>query len=286
MSLERVSFIRIKIVADSSCDLSDELKASMNIQIVPLTLRLGEREYVDDENLNVREYIEEMKRCKTAPKTSCPSPLEFLKRYEGPESVYVVTLSSKLSATYNNAILAKDMYLKEHKGKFIHVFDSLSASVAETLISIKIDELAKKNYLEDEIKDKVSKYIKEMKTFFLLESLDHLAKAGRLNPVIAKIAGVLSLKPIMGANEDGTIKLVEKIRGYNRAFQRLIDTIGENGNRFEEKVLGIAHCNCIEKAIKFKEEVLKRYSFKDIIIVEMRGLSSTYADDGGIVIAF
>lgn len=276
----------IKIVADSSCDLSQELKEEMNIDIAPLTLILEGKEYVDNEELNISEYIEDMANCKTSPKTACPSPQDYIEKYKGEESVFVVPLSSKLSGSYNSAVLAKNLFLDEIGNKFIHVFDSVTASVGQTIISLKINELSKLNLGELEIVEKVNKYISEMKTFFLLESLDHLAKAGRLNPIIAKVANMLSIKPIMGSNDDGTIRMVEKTRGYKKAFKRFIDIIGEEGSNLEQKVLGIAHCNCLERALQFKEEVLKRYNFKDIVVVEMSGLSTTYADNGGLVIAF
>lgn len=275
----------IKIVADSSCDLNDELRREINIQIAPLILQLGEKSYIDNDTLDVRAYVKDMAQCETSPKTACPSPDEYMKRYEGTESTFVVTLSHCLSGSYNSAVLAKNIFLDEVGNKFIHVFDSLSASVGETIVALKINELANINLGDKEIVDKVSTYIKDMKTFFLLESLDHLAKAGRLNPIIAKIASMLSISPIM-AGDEGSIKLMEKVRGYKRAFMRLIDIIGEEGKNLEDKILGIAHCNCLERAVQFKEEVLKRYNFKAIIIVEMSGLSSSYADNGGIVIAF
>lgn len=276
----------VKIVADSSCDLSREMKENMNINIAPLILQLGDKNYLDDESLDIRDYVKAMGECENSPKTSCPSPEDYIKRYQGDESIFVVTLSNKLSGSYNSAILAKNIFLEEVGQKFIHVFDSFSASAGETLIALKINELAKKNFSDIEILEKVTGYIKEMKTFFLLESLDHLAKAGRLNPIVAKLANMLSIKPIMGATEEGTVKLVEKTRGYKKAFKRFVEIIGEQGSNLEEKVLGIAHCNALDKALNFKDEVLKKYNFKDIVIVEMGGLSSTYADDGGIVIAF
>lgn len=276
----------VKIVADSSCDLSKEMKESMNIEIAPLVLQLDHKSYVDDENLNITNYVKAMGESENSPKTSCPSPEDYMKRYQGNESVFVVTLSNKLSGSYNSAILAKNIFLEEVGQKFIHVFDSFSASAGETLIALKISELSKKNFSDIEILERVTRYIKEMKTFFLLESLDHLAKAGRLNPIVAKLANMLSIKPIMGATEEGTIKLVEKTRGYKKAFKRFVEIIGEEGSNLEEKVLGIAHCNALDRALSFKNEVLKKYNFKDIVIVEMGGLSSTYADDGGIVIAF
>ena len=276
----------VKIIVDSGCDLNEEMKKTINIQVAPLTLQLGNKAFIDDDTMDIKNYIKEMSKCETSPKTACPSPDDYIKRYEGEESVFVVTLSSALSGSYNSAVLAKNMFMEELGSKFIHVFDSLSASVGETLVALKINELVKLNLENMDIVDKVTKYIKDMKTLFLLESLEHLAKAGRLNPIVAKVASVLSIKPIMGGDENGSIKLIEKAMGYKKAFRRFAELIGEEGKNLEEKILGIAHCNCLDRAIAFKEEVLKRYKFKAIIIVEMAGLSSTYADDGGIVIAF
>lgn len=278
--------MNMKIVADSSCDLNKELEKELNITLVPLTLEVGNKVYKDDKNLNVRTLLAEMQECPTSPKTACPSPDDFIKAYEGAESVFVVTISSALSGTYNSAMLAKKILAENIDNKFIHVFDSFSASIGETLISLKIFELAKKSYTNLQIVEKVNEYISNMKTFFLLESLDNLMKAGRLSKVKGKIASLLNIKPVMGATDDGNIKLVESVRGYRRAFMRFVEIIGEQGDKLEEKVIGIAHCNCLERAEEFKRELMKRYKFKDIIIVETAGLSSVYANQGGIIVAF
>lgn len=276
----------IKIIADSCTDLTEQMKKDMNVEIAPLVLTLEDKSYVDNESLDIKQYIHDMAESKTSPKTACPSPEAYMNRYKGPESTFVVTLSSALSGSYNSAVLAKNMFMEEVGQKFIHVFDSLSAASAQTLIVHKIHELATLNISEAEIVERVTKYIKETRTFFLVESLDHLAKAGRLNPIIAKIASMLAIKPIMGEDGHGNIRLVEKVRGYKNAFTRLVEIIGEEGRNLEEKVLGISYCNCLDRALEFKEEVLKRYKFKDIILVEAGGVTTTYADDGGIVIAF
>lgn len=278
--------MRVKIVADSSCDLNEDLKRELGITLVPLTLQIGNNSYRDDESLDVKAMLKEMAACPTSPRTACPSPNDFMEAFKGPESVFAVTLSSALSGTYESAMLAKKMLLENTEGKFVHVFDSFSASIAETLISIKIFELAKKNLDNLQIVEKVNEYIKEMKTFFLLESLENLMKNGRLSKVKGTIATLLNIKPVMGANKAGDIMLVESVRGYRRAFMRFIEIIGEQGEKLEEKVIGIAHCNCLERAEEFKSELMKRYKFKDIIIVETAGLSSVYANQGGIIVAF
>ena len=274
-----------KIIADSCCDVTEEMKKETGIELIPLTLRINDQEYVDDDSLDVKAYLKAMKESKAAPKTSCPSIQDFLNKFMDKDNIFVVTVSSKLSGTYNAAMQAKAIFLEEFKDKFVHVFDSMSAVVGETLVHLKIHEYLKKNLKNLEVVDKVNNYIKDMKTFFLLENMDNLAKSGRLSPLIAKAASRLFIKPIMGS-DNGNIRLVDKVRGYERAFNRLLDVIGEEGRNLEEKILGIAHCNAVQQALRFKEQVLKRYPFKDIIIVEMGGLSSTYANEGGLVIAF
>ncbi|NLY44201.1 MAG: DegV family protein [Clostridiaceae bacterium] len=275
-----------KIVADSCCDLNDEIKKNVKVSIVPAVIHLEGETYKDDESLDVAAFLKKMRNSKEVPKTACPSPQEFIEKYKGEEDVFVVTVSSALSGTYKSAVLARDIFFEQVGKKFIHIFDSLSASVGETLISLKIHEFVKGGHLRTEIVDKVNRYIKEMKTFFVLENLDNLMKAGRISPMVAKVSNILNIRLIMAGTEEGTIRLHEKVVGAKRAIKRLAELIGEQSTHLEDKVLGIAHCNCLEKALKLKEEVMKRYKFKDIIIVETAGVSTVYANEGGLIIAF
>ncbi|WP_066504518.1 DegV family protein [Abyssisolibacter fermentans] len=275
-----------KIISDSSCDLNDKLKKLLNINIVPLNIQVGNKNFLGVESLSPQKIIGEMKKCLTSPKTSSPSPEKFINAFKGIEKVFVVTLSSKLSSTYNNAMLAKEIFLEDMGKKFIHVFDSKSASVGQTLVSMKIAEYIQQNLSEKIIVEKVNSYIDEMKTFFVLESLDNLVKAGRISKLKGKLASTLSIKPIMKGNDLGEIELVKKVRGTKKALEKLIDIIESEGLNIEDKILGITHCNCLDRALKFKEDVVKRLNFKDVIIVEAAPISTVYANEGGIVIAF
>ncbi len=278
--------MKSKIVADSCCDLNVDLKQRLKVDLVPLTIEIDGHRILDDESMDTGLLLQQMKDSTNAPKTSCPSPGDYMERFKTGDNIFVVTLSSALSGSYSSALLAKNMYQEQDKEKFIHVFDSLSASIGETLISMKIHELIEEKLENHTIVDKVNRYIKEMKTFFVLESLDNLIKSGRLSKVKGKLASVLNIKPIMGEDGTGNIREVEKVRGSNKAIRRLIEIIGEQGERLEEKVIGIAHCNALEKARHMKEEILRRYRFKDIIIVNTAGISTVYANEGGIIIAF
>lgn len=276
----------VKIIADSSCDMDQQMRNELGIEIVPLTIEVDDKHYRDDGSINIKQMLNDIAHCKNTPRTACPSPQEFMDKYTGEDSVFVVTLSSALSSTYESALLAKKMFIEKVGRKFIHVFDSLSASAGETLVSLKIVELLKKKCNEMEIVEKVNQYIKEMKTLVLLDNLDTLVKNGRINPIIAKVASVLNIKLILSDDDCGRLKLLDKARGYGKTFKRFIDIIGEVGRQIDEKVACIAHCNCLSKALEFKNELLRKYRFKDIIIVEMSALSSVYANQGGIVFAF
>lgn len=277
-----------KIVADSSCDLYKELEDKLNVSLVPFKIDVDEMQFVDDKNLNVNELIHAMKNSPNPVRTSCPSPGDFVEEYRkaGVDNIFVVTISSPLSGTYNSALLAKEMFKEEEPNKFIHVFDSKSASIGETLVAMKIHELIEKKLSNLEIIEKVEKYIKEKRTYFILESLDNLIKNGRISKTKGLIANVLNLKPVMGSDEDGNIKLVENARGTKKAFRRLVEIIGETGERFEERILAISHANALERAEELKKEIQSRYNFKDIILVKQAGLSTAYANDGGIILIF
>ncbi|NLK43586.1 MAG: DegV family protein [Tissierellia bacterium] len=279
--------MKYKIIADSSCDLNEELKDKLKVGLVPFKIDVDEKSFIDDENLDTMELIDAMKKSPNPIRTSCPSPGDFAEEYKSTDAdyIFVVTISANLSGTYNSAVLAKNMAKEEEGNKFIHVFDSKSASVGETLVAIKIHELIEEKLAHMEIVEKVEKYIKEMKTFFILESLDNLIKNGRISRTKGLIANVLNLKPIMG-EEDGTIKLVENVRGTKKAFRRLVELIGETGEKLEEKILAISHANALERAEELKREIQKRYKFKDIILVKQAGLSTSYANEGGIIITF
>jgi len=277
--------LNVKIIVDSCCDLTEEIKKRFNISTVPLSINVNNRTIVDDEKMDRDNLLNQMRNSNDIPKTASPSPELFLEEYKNHDNIFVVTLSSKLSSSYQNAELAKKLFLDEAEDKFVHIFNSLSASAGETIIAVKIGELIEKNLSPEDIAAKVERYIAEMETLFVLDSLDNLIKAGRMSKVKGKIASFFNIKPILGGNE-GTIELFDKVRGSKKAFRRLVEMIGERGKELEDKILGIAHCNAEERAEYIKEEVEKRYNFRDVIIVETAGISTVYANEGGVVIAF
>jgi len=274
------------IVVDSGCDINKEIIDSefCSISYILLNLQVEDKVYLDDESLDLDEYLSHMESSAVGVKTSAPSPSLFFEKFKMGDNVFVVTLSSKLSATYQSAVTAKRMYLEEYSKKFIHIFDSLTASIGEGVIALKIAELSQKGLANLEIVEQVNQFMADMRTYFILDKFDNLVKTGRINPYIAKIASFLNVKPICSEFK-GELKMIDKARGYNKAVKNLIEIIRENTPDLENRIIGITHVKCYDKAVFLRDEILRYLKVKDVLIQECRGVTTTYANRGGVVLA-
>ena len=279
--------MKYKIVVDSCCDLKEEDKKDSHIQIIPLTLQVDDKNIIDDETFNQKDFIRLVAASPNQPKSACPSPESYLNSYKGDEEeVYVVTLSQHLSGSYNSAVLGKNLYEEEFgKNKKIHVFNSESASVGETNLAMMIRKLKEQGKSFDEVVETVQNFLyNDMKTYFVLESLDTLKKNGRLTGIQAFFASALNIKPIMGSTHGVIIKL-DQVRGMNKALSKLCEIVVKECSNPEDRVLSIAHCNAGERAETVKNHLMSMANFKDVYLVDTAGVSTMYANDGGIIIA-
>jgi DegV family protein with EDD domain len=274
-----------KIIGDSCTDITEEMKQKGLVSLVPLTLTIEEEEFVDDETFNQREFLAKMKASPDCPKSACPSPERYMQEFEGQEECYVVTLSSRLSGSYNSAVVAREMYLEEHPEAKIEIVDSRSASCGQMLIAVKLKELKDKGLDFANVKDKITEFRDQMETKFVLESLENLRKNGRLSRVTFAICNVLNIRPVMAA-DDGEIIKIDQVRGHNKALMRMIEHMEKDAKDVANKILGITHCNNRERAEWVKNEILKKLPFKDCIIVNAAGVSTLYANDGGIIVSY
>ena len=281
--------MNFKIVADSCCDLNDKFEYREKVELIPLTLTVNGEDIVDDSTFNQKSFLEKVSRATEEPKSSCPSPERYRQAYEGDyDCVFVVTLSANLSGSYNSAEVGRNMYYEEHPNdkKKIHVFDSCSASVGETLMVLKIIQYAKEGKSFEEIVQEVTKFRIGRSTFFVIESLETLRKNGRLTGLTAVIASVLNIKPIMYGTTEGTIAKLDQARGMEKALLKLVQYIANTTKDAQERILAISHVNCRPRADWVKEEILKLKKFKDVIIADTAGVSSMYACDGGIIVCY
>ena len=277
--------MKYKVILDSCGELLDEWKGKENFVSVPLTLNVNGEEIIDDETFNQKSFLKKVAESPVCPKSACPSPERYYKEYDcGAERIYVVTLSAELSGSYNSAMLAKSLFEESHPGGQIHVFNSRSASVGETLIGMKIQELEERGLAFEDVIRETESYIDSQDTYFVLENLDSLRKNGRLTGVKALVATALKIKPIMGSTDEGKICQLDQVRGINRALVRMMELIVARTVDGQHKIMAIANCNCRERAEMFREAIQEKLRLAKVIILDTAGVSSLYACDGGIIV--
>ncbi len=277
--------MRYKIVVDSCCELPEELRSDPHFEIVPLSLEVGDSYRVmDDEHFDQKEFLEQVARSPECPKSACPSPEAYRKACLGDaEHIYMITLSSHLSGSYNSAVLGRELFLEENGEKQIHVVDSESASCGETQIALKLMELEEQGLPFEEIVEEIERFRSDIQTYFVLDNLDTLRKNGRLSAVKAFVASTLSIKPIMAGNH-GVIEQKGQCVGMRKALGRMAEEIVRVLPKAPEYVLMISHCNARDRAEQVKKLILEKLQCAKVVILDTRGISSMYANDGGVIV--
>lgn len=285
----------IKLIADSSCDIVDIMTCNNDrytFTSIPVTITLDGVDHVDDGTLNPQEYIDNLKKCKNTPKTSAPSPEKFLNAFEeniqdDDETIYVFCMSSKISATYNSATLAKTMFNEKYpsSNKKIFIYDTLAASAAVTSTVIQTIDLINSGTPSGEIYIAIEKFINHSLNFYIvLERYNILVKNGRVKPYIAKIATLLNIRPIC-KSADGLISLISKPHA-SKTYKNLVNMIANSDTDFSNRTLVITHVQCLDRAEYIKNKLLTLVNFKDIIIANPTCLCITQGDIGGILIGY
>ena len=274
-----------RIVVDSCGEFTEEMAKDSHFVHAALNLEIDGNHFVDDETFDRLRFLDLVEKSPNCPKSSCPSPEVYRSAFDcGADHLYAVTLSAELSGSYNSAVLGQNLYLEDHPDAKIHVFNSCSASVGETLLAKKIQECEEAGMVFEEVIKAVEAYQAERQTFFVLESLDHLRKNGRLSAVKAFVASALNIKPVMEGNKQGIIEQAGQARGMQKALRMMVELLVERMNKPEEKTVAIVHCNNEARAQFVKEEIEKRTKVKEIIILPSSGVSTLYAAQGGIIL--
>lgn len=278
-----------RIIADSCCDRTKETEAMNNITFIPLTLSIGEYSISDDENFNQDDFISRVDEAGIIPKTACPAPDAFKKAMECDEDdIYVITITDKLSGTYNSALQGKMLYEEEGEKKNIHIFNSLATSGLESLIAEKIYALASSGKSFDEVVSETEDFIlNHTALYFCLESLDVLNSNGRLYAMAASILKKIKLKLICERTQEGSVKLAGQEFNTNRALIKMANIIAadmKDKDASDKKII-LSHVCCEDKA-KLVAQKLENVGFKEIEIIKASGLNSVYAAKGGLIVSY
>ncbi|MGL6108158.1 DegV family protein [Romboutsia sp.] len=276
---------KIKIITDGSCDFPKEVIERVNPGVVGINVSFGEESYIGGVEIDEETFYSKMKEYKELPKTSSPSPDRFIESYKcEEEELLVFTLTSKLSGTYSNAVLAKTMYLEEHPQKRIEVIDSESGSIGVALMILKCNELIEQGKTMDEILEQIKEFKKEMVLFGALDTLENAIKGGRVNPIAGKLMNALNFKVIIKI-EDGLVKPIDKARGGSNSLKKALEYVQNNVGDTKDKTIIIGNANCYDKALKIKQFIETNIACKEILIAPIGPIMGTFTAEGAILLS-
>ena len=274
--------MNVKIVADSSANLP--ALAGIAYASVPLKILAGEKEYVDNAALDTEQMVSAMEAYQGRSGTACPSVGEWLEAFGDADYVFTIAITSNLSGSHNAAVQAKDMYEEMHPDRHVCCLDSLSTGPEMVLIAEKVRELVDAGLDFDSIEAQVREYMKKTHLLFSLESLENLAKNGRVSKVVAKAAGILGIRVVGKASDVGTLQQMHKCRGEKKALATILEEMEKHG--FTGGRIRIAHGLNENGAKEMLKVIEAAYPNVEATIVPFTGLCSFYAERGGIMVGF
>lgn len=275
------------LVSDSSCDLLRSAFADEMIRFTPVPLRIqvGDREFMDNDELDVPTMLSSMAEEKSAASTACPSPAAFARAFEEGDCTLCFTISSKLSGTYNAAMLGREMVLEEHPDKQIFVMDSKSTAGDLVLLLRKARDLIRADLSFVQVCERLREYQATLRTVFTLENFDNLIKNGRMRPLVGTLLHTLGIHVIADGTPQGTIHVADKARGEAKTYQAITKLMRESKDCTGADVV-ISHCENLPGALRLKECILAELPVRSVDILSCRGLTSFYAMEKGLIIGF
>lgn len=273
---------KFKLIVDSSSNMVND--PARNVEVVPLTISFGGKDYIDDQNLNIQEFLSDMNKNQVAGKTTCPSIQAWLDALEGTEKAIIVTMTSGMSGTFSSALQAKNMYEEKHPSSQIIVVDSRSAGPELTIVLHGIEKMIQGDIRFVDLEEEIAEFRMHTHLLFILQSLHNLSLNGRVSPAVAKIAGLLKINLIGTASKDGKLEPLTKARGMKKAIRELLKYMKDDNYHGGEVI--IDHCENEKDAETIKEKLQAEYPDAQITIRPMHGLCSFYAEEGGLMIGF
>lgn len=274
--------MKFKIVSDSSSNMR-ELEG-VPFASVPLKVITEEKEYVDDAALDVEGMVEELHSVRGKTGTSCPNMAEWLDAFGDAENVFALTITSQLSGSCAAAMQAAAEYEQEHEGRHVHVIDTLSTGPEMRLLAEHLRDRIQEGLSFEQLRASVTEYARHTHLLFALQSLTNLARNGRVSPAVAKLAGVLGIRVLGVASDEGTIQPLHKCRGEKKLLDAIENEMLERGYRGGK--VCISHCLNPESAAELKARLLTRFPSAGVLIERCTALCSFYAERGGLIIGF
>ena len=271
-----------QIVTDSSCDLL-QWDEEIPISSVPFVIRVDDTDYVDDDDISIETLVSAMEKS-TVSRTSCPSPEAWYKAFLKAEKTVVLTISARLSGSYNSAMTAREMVLEQYPDRQIEIIDSLSTGPKLAMLAQSACSLIREKLPARQVGEALRQMADSIHTLFTLCSFRNLVNNGRVSRLAGFLAGKLNTRVIGAGSPDGIIEIREKLRGDSKTLRTMIEIMAKEG--FKGTRVAISHCLNEGLANTFRDMVLERWPNAPVQIFPTRGLDSYYAERSGLIVSY
>ncbi|RKD29096.1 DegV family protein [Thermohalobacter berrensis] len=277
---------RIKIITDSVSDIPSEYIKKYDIEVVPLTINFGSKSYKDKVDISIEEFYKMVEESEDLPTTSQITPVEFIDTYkkfiDSYDHLIVITMSSKLSGTYQSAVTASQI---EGISEKVTVIDSKGITLGQGLLVIEAARMASNGKNKEDIINRINQMIDRLEYIIVVDTLENLKKGGRISSTKAFIGEKLKIKPVL-TMDNGNIIVMDKIRGRKKIIKWIIKTLKKKSIDFSNKTIGINHAMAEDMAKDLMEKVKENFDVKEIVFGEVGCTVGVYAGTGAIAIHF
>lgn len=277
-----------RIIVDSTCDLPDELIERYDIRMLPLTVSINGKEYMDKVNIKVDEVYESMRKG-ICPITSQPNPSDaynlFKECVSKGEDFIFLSFSSKLSGTYQTICSIVEDLKKQYNNIKMEVIDTKSGSLATGLIALQASKLLQAGKSFDNVINAVKKMIQHVEHVFTITDLSWLTKGGRISKSQGIIGNMMNIKPILHVN-DGVMEVIQKVRGKKKALKAILDIVEERMSKFPNQIIGISHADDIDTAKELQAMIQSRMGEAKVIVSKIGSVLGSHLGIGGVGVFF
>lgn len=281
----------VKIISDSCCDLPADIIKKYDIDILPIIVLDGEKEYLDGVDITPLEVYEGMKNGIVFKTAQVPANVfeEKFEKIKNTEDSYIyISFSSGLSGTYQTAIIISDKIKEENPNMDLEIIDSKAASIGQGIIVYEAAKMAKKGYGKEEILNAIKFYSKHMEHIVTVDNIEYLYRGGRVTKTEAIVGGLLNIKPIIHVNDMGELKPIDKVRGRKKAINKMFELVEERGGHanLQEQVIGILHTDDWETAENLKERMIEEYGPREFVINNVGAAIGAHSGPGTLALFF
>ncbi|GAB3789979.1 DegV family protein [Virgibacillus kimchii] len=278
----------VKIIADSACDLSTTHYNEYDIEMIPLTVHLDDKEYRDAVDIEPKTVYDAMREGKMT-KTSQVSPQTFKAVFTSyakeNQSFIYLSFSSELSGTYQTAKMMETEIKEEYPDADFQIIDTKCASIGYGLVVLHAAKLAKKGASLEEIAASGTKHAQHMEHIFTVDDLEYLKRGGRVSKTAAFVGSLLKIKPLLHV-EDGKLIPLEKIRGSKKVLSRMLEVMEERGTDFSNQTIGISHGDDLGRAEQLADMIREKFGADDILIEMVGSVIGAHSGPGTIALFF